>query len=46
VTLSGVHWLLNRCYGLALPVSRSFNVSMAWRASVAAPPTAARRRKA
>jgi LacI family transcriptional regulator len=46
VTLSGVHWLLNRCYGLTLPVSRNFNVSMAWRASVAAPAPAPRRRRA
>lgn len=38
VTLAGLHWLLNRCYDLALPVSRQFDISVTWRASVAAPP--------
>ena len=38
VTLAGLHWLLNRCYDLALPVSRQFDIAVTWRASVAAPP--------
>ncbi|MFG6457681.1 LacI family DNA-binding transcriptional regulator [Roseateles sp. BYS96W] len=38
VTQAGVHWLLNRCYGMALPVSRRFDISVTWRASVAGPP--------
>lgn len=42
VTLAGLSWLLNRCYGMALPVSRQFDISVTWRASVAAP--ASRRR--
>jgi LacI family transcriptional regulator len=42
VALAGLHWLLNGCYGLALPVTREFEISLAWRASVAA--TAARQR--
>jgi LacI family transcriptional regulator len=42
VTRAGLHWLLNRCYGLALPVTRQFDIAVTWRASVAAPP--ARRR--
>ncbi len=37
VTESGLHWLLNRCYGLDLPVQRKFKISVTWRASVAAP---------
>jgi LacI family transcriptional regulator len=41
VTLAGLHWLLNRCYQLELPVARNFEVSVTWRASVATP--AARR---
>lgn len=35
MTLSAVRYLLNRCYGLALPVERSFAVSLTWRASLA-----------
>jgi LacI family transcriptional regulator len=35
VTLSGVRFLLNRCYGLALPVQREFPVGLTWRASLA-----------
>lgn len=42
VAQAGLHWLLNRCYGWALPVSRRFDVSVTWRASVAAPPSAKR----
>lgn len=38
VALAGVHWLLNRCYALELPVQRQFEISVTWRASVAAPP--------
>lgn len=37
VTLAGLHWLLNRCYGMALPVRRQFDITVSWRASVAAP---------
>lgn len=39
VTLAGLHWLLNRCYEAELPVSRQFDISVTWRASVAAPPS-------
>lgn len=38
VTQAGLHWLLNRCYDLTLPVSRQFDITVTWRASVAAPP--------
>lgn len=38
VALAGLHWLLNRCYDMDLPVSRQFDISVSWRASVAAPP--------
>ena len=38
VTLSGLYWLLNRCYNLSLPIKRKFPVSVTQRASVAAPP--------
>jgi LacI family transcriptional regulator len=38
VTLAGLNWLLNRCYDMALPVARQFDISVSWRASVAAPP--------
>ena len=38
VTLAGLNWLLNRCYDAELPVSRQFDISVTWRASVAAPP--------
>ncbi|MGM9484790.1 LacI family DNA-binding transcriptional regulator [Roseateles sp. NT4] len=44
VTLAGVNWLLNRCYGLDLPVRRDFEVSLTWRTSVAAPPIRGGRR--
>ena len=37
VTLAGLNWLLNRCYDMALPIARQFEISVAWRASVAAP---------
>jgi LacI family transcriptional regulator len=39
VTLAGLNWLLNRCYEMALPVSRQFDVAVTWRASLAAPPS-------
>ncbi len=39
VALAGLHWLLNRCYDMELPVSRQFDISVTWRASVAAPPS-------
>lgn len=39
VTLAGLNWLLNRCYGQQLPVARQFDISVTWRASVAAPPS-------
>ncbi len=39
VALAGLNWLLNRCYDMALPVSRQFEISISWRASVAAPPS-------
>lgn len=42
VTLSSVRFLLNRCYGLALPVEREFPVGLTWRASLA-PVTRSRR---
>lgn len=35
VTLNGLHWLLNRCYGASRPIVRKFPVRMTWRASVA-----------
>ena len=38
VTLAGLNWLLNRCYDMALPVERRFDITVTWRASVAAPP--------
>ena len=34
VTLNGLHWLMNRCYGSELPVEREFEISVAWRDSV------------
>lgn len=43
VALAGLHWLLNRCYDMDLPVSRQFDISVSWRASVSAPRPAARR---
>jgi LacI family transcriptional regulator len=38
MTLNGVRWLLNRCYGMTLPVEREFPASVTWRASVAMAP--------
>ena len=38
VTLSGLNWLLNRCYGSSLPYAREFPISVTWRASIAPPP--------
>ena len=43
VTLSGLHTLLNRCYGGARPVAREFPISLTQRASLADAPAAARR---
>jgi len=40
VTLNGLHWLLNRCYGAERPVARRFPVRVTWRASVAKAPPA------
>lgn len=39
VTLAGLNWLLNRCYDIGLPVSRQFDISVTWRASVTSPPS-------
>lgn len=46
VTVSGLNYLLNLCYGLALAARRDFAVSVTWRASVApaAQPARARRK--
>jgi LacI family transcriptional regulator len=49
MTLNGVRWLLNQCYGETQEVVREFPCSVTWRASVAmAPitPAPARKRKA
>ena len=43
VTLNGLNWLMNRCYGSDFSVVRNFPISMTWRASVG-PPAAARKR--
>lgn len=43
VALAGLHWLLNRCYDMALPVKRKFDISVTWRASLAAPRPVSRR---
>ncbi len=37
MTLSGLNFLLNRCYDLGRPVERQFAVSMTWRSSVEKP---------
>ncbi len=34
ITLNGLRWLLNQCYGEHQPVQRKFPVSVTWRASV------------
>ena len=39
ITLNGLRWLLNQCYGESLPVQRNFGVSVTWRASVGMAPT-------
>lgn len=44
VTLAGLHWLLNRCYDMTLPVLRRFDICVTWRASLAAPRTPGERR--
>ena len=38
VTVSGLNYLLNRCYDSLLPVAREFPINVTWRASVAMPP--------
>ena len=38
VTVSGLNYLLNRCYDSLLPVQREFPINVTWRASVAMPP--------
>ena len=38
MTLNGVRWLLNRCYGETLDVVREFPASVTWRASVVIAP--------
>ena len=38
ITLNGLRWLLNQCYGESQPVLRKFGVSVTWRASVAMAP--------
>ena len=38
ITLNGLRWLLNTCYGAKNPVQRDFPVSLHWRASVAKAP--------
>jgi LacI family transcriptional regulator len=43
-TRSACRHLINRCYGLALPVNREFAPGLVWRASVAAGPHPARKR--
>jgi LacI family transcriptional regulator len=35
ITLNGVRWLINQCYGTRHKVAREFPVSVTWRASVA-----------
>jgi LacI family transcriptional regulator len=37
VTVSGLNFLLNRCYDSLLPVEREFPINVVWRASVALP---------
>ncbi len=37
VTVTGLNYLLNRCYDLSLPVLREFPINVTWRASVGAP---------
>ena len=39
ITLNGVRWLLNQCYGTNEQVLREFPVSVTWRASVAMAPS-------
>jgi LacI family transcriptional regulator len=39
ITLNGLRWLLNRCYGEIQPVLRKFPVSVTWRASVVMAPS-------
>ncbi|HZM43698.1 MAG TPA: substrate-binding domain-containing protein, partial [Burkholderiales bacterium] len=42
VTVSGLNFLLNRCYDALLPVEREFPINVVWRASVTLPPQAHR----
>lgn len=46
ITLNGLRWLLNQCYGESLPVQRKFPVSVTWRASLVQASGAALRRPA
>jgi LacI family transcriptional regulator len=39
VTLNGLRWLLNECYGTKNPVLREFPLSVTWRASVGIAPS-------
>jgi LacI family transcriptional regulator len=41
ITLNGLRWLLNQCYGETQVVKRKFPVSVTWRASVVIAPDAA-----
>ena len=43
ITLNGLYWLMNHCYGTQNPIKREFRISVSWRASVA-PPRLARRK--
>lgn len=38
ITLNGLRWLLNQCYGESQPVRRKFPISVTWRASVVMAP--------
>ena len=44
VTQAGLNWLLNRRYGLELPVQRTFPMSVSWRDSVASAQAEVQRR--
>ena len=46
ITLNGLRWLVNQCYGANEPVQRDFAVSVTWRASVAPAPVAVAKRAA
>jgi len=44
ITLNGLHWLMNCCYGSHHRVTRDFRISVTWRASVAPPRLTVRKR--